>query len=73
MEMHLCSTRAQTVRIPAIGLSVSFAAGETIHTENSYKFTQESIANLLRSAGFRTVETWTDEQNWFAVTLAAVS
>lgn len=73
MEMHLCSTRAQTVRIPALGLSVAFAAGETIHTENSYKFTPASIANLLQASGFRTVETWTDEQNWFAVTLAAVA
>ena len=73
MEMHLCSTRAQTVRIPALGLNVAFAAGETIHTENSYKFTPASIAHLMQSAGFRTVETWTDEQNWFAVTLAAVA
>lgn len=72
MEMHLRSTRAQTVRIPALGQSFTFAANETIHTENSYKFTQEAVANLLHSAGFRTVETWTDEQSWFAVTLAAV-
>ena len=73
MEMHLCSTRAQTVRVPALGQSFKFAAGETIHTENSYKFKPESIAHLLQSAGFRTVETWTDEQNWFAVTLAVVA
>jgi L-histidine N-alpha-methyltransferase len=73
MEMHLRSTRAQTVRIPALGRNVAFAAGETIHTENSYKFTPESIAELLQSAGFRAVETWTDEQNWFAVTLATVA
>ena len=73
MEMHLRSTRAQTVRIPALGQSFAFGAGETIHTENSYKFTPQSITALMNSAGFRTVETWTDEQNWFAVTLAAVA
>ena len=54
-------------------LALAFARGETIHTENSYKFTPKSIAHLLQSAGFRTVETWTDEQNWFAVTLATVA
>ena len=73
MEMHLCSTRAQSVRVAALGQSFTFTAGETIHTENSYKFTPASIAELLQSAGFQTVETWTDEQNWFAVTLAAVA
>ena len=72
MEMHLRSTRAQTVRIAGLGQSFAFAAGETIHTENSYKFTPASIAAMLRLAGFRTAETWHDEQNWFAVTLAAV-
>ncbi len=72
MEMHLESTRAQVVRIPSLGLSVSFAAGETIHTENSYKFTPRSIAALLDAAGFRTAETWNDERSWFAVTLAAI-
>jgi L-histidine N-alpha-methyltransferase len=73
MEMHLESLCAQTVRIASIGLSVAFAAGETIHTENSYKFTPASIAALLDAAGFRTVETWQDERGWFAVTLAAVT
>jgi L-histidine Nalpha-methyltransferase len=71
IEMHLESLRAQTVRIGS--LSVSFQVGETIHTENSYKFTLESIAKLLEAAGFSTVQTWRDERGWFAVTLAAVA
>ena len=38
MEMHLVSETKQTVWLPAIDLRVEFAAGETIHTENSYKY-----------------------------------
>lgn len=73
MEMHLQSTADQTVRIPSLDLHIRFAAGETIHTENSYKFTSRSIATLLQSAGFEPVKTWHDERQWFAVTLAAVT
>ena len=73
IEMHLASLQTQTVRVPAAGMQVHFTAGETIHTENSYKFTAESIAALLGSAGFAPRNTWHDEQNWFAVTLAAAT
>ena len=73
VEMHLCSVRPQTVPIPALGLTLSFEAGETIHTENSYKFTSERIDALMRSAGFRIAQTWTDPQAWFAVTVASVA
>jgi len=72
IEMHLRSTARQTVRIPSLNLTVAFNVGETIHTENSYKFTSSSIRNLLTSAGFSLNKTWTDEKNWFAVTLATV-
>ncbi len=71
IEMHLCSTRAQTVKFPNAGLHVSLAAGETIHTENSYKFTSAAIQSLLQQAGFSAVQTWHDANAWFAVTLAA--
>lgn len=73
IEMHLQSIVEQAVQIPAANLRVRFAAGETIHTENSYKFTAQSVAALLHSAGFTPVETWHDERQWFAVTLAAVA
>ena len=73
IEMHLKSTRSQYVRIPALNLSVAFQAGETIHTENSYKFTQDSIAGLLREGGFVVSQTYTDPKNYFAVTLATVA
>ncbi len=72
IEMHLRSTRRQTVRIPALGLTVSFEAGESIHTESSYKFTSASLQHLFESAGFAVTKTWNDERNWFAVTLATV-
>lgn len=70
IEMHLKSSRNQVVRVPAIGLTLSFQAGETIHTENSYKFTRESIAALLQQGGFTSTVTFTDERKYFAVTLA---
>ncbi len=70
IEMHLKSVCRQTVRIPSLHLSVSFEQGETIHTENSYKFTAAFITGLLQASGFAPAKTWTDEKNWFAVTLA---
>ncbi len=73
MEMHLRSTRSQVVRIAALPLEIAFREGETIHTENSYKFTAQSIDDLLASTGFTTATRWHDERNWFAVTLASAS
>ncbi len=70
IEMHLRSTVAQTVRIPVLELRLNFSAGETIHTENSYKFTGAGVAALLAGAGFAPGPVWTDEQGWFGVYLA---
>ncbi len=70
MEMHLVSTRNQRVSIPALDLDVDFAAGESIHTENSYKFTPESATALLASGGFTVTRSWTDSEQWFGVYLA---
>jgi L-histidine N-alpha-methyltransferase len=76
VEMHLRSRISQSVTIPAnsAGLlaTIHFRGGETIHTENSYKFTQERVAELLSSAGFQSTKTFTDKQNLFALTLAKV-
>jgi L-histidine Nalpha-methyltransferase len=49
------------------GRTFEFRAGETIHTENSYKYTVESFRALAESAGWRPVACWTDENDWFAV------
>lgn len=70
IEIHLESVTAQMVTISALELEVRFAAGETIHTENSYKFTAESIAAIVERAGFRMERCWTDERDWFGVYLA---
>jgi len=68
IEMHLEARRALTVRWP--GGERSFAAGERIHTENSYKYTLPRLTALLRAAGYTTVRIYTDERDRFAVALA---
>ena len=65
IEMHLEATAPCTVRWP--GSERSFALGERIHTENSYKYTLDSMTALLKQAGFSQVQHWTDAQNWFGV------
>jgi L-histidine N-alpha-methyltransferase len=70
MEMHLESTRNQCVNIPAAQLSLQFATDETIHTENSYKFSESTLGALLGDAGFTIEQTWTDTRQWYALTLA---
>jgi L-histidine Nalpha-methyltransferase len=70
--MHLESVREQIVRIAAANLDLHFVKSETIHTENSYKFTQETIHRLLDDADFDVEQTWTDVRRWYAVTLARI-
>ncbi len=48
----------------------TFKCGELIHTENSHKYTPESIKNLLTSAGFQSFHVWTDPKNYFALIYA---
>ncbi len=69
IEMHLRSSAAQTVTLPDVG-TIHFRPGETIHTENSYKFTDASIAALLEPSGFRPVHTFNDPESLYALTLA---
>jgi dimethylhistidine N-methyltransferase len=65
IEMHLESLKAQTVTVA--GRAFSFAKGETIHTENSYKYTVDSFRALAADAGWRPVATWTDANDYFAM------
>lgn len=69
IEMHLEAKRAQVLRLPGAALEVPLAAGERIHTENSYKFTLDGAADLARRAGWTLERTWTDDQNWFGLHL----
>ncbi len=68
IEMHLQARRALTVHWR--GGKRAFAAGETIHTENSAKWTPAAFDALLRAAGFGATRIWTDPDGWFAVFLA---
>lgn len=65
IEMHLVSSHAQTVRVA--GRSFAFAAGETIHTENSYKYTIDGFQSLARRAGFEPARVWTDDRRLFSL------
>jgi dimethylhistidine N-methyltransferase len=73
MQMFLESTRRQSVMIDLLDNSFDFAAGERIHTENSYKFTQPMIASVLENGGFELEQMWTDRRNWFGLYLARVA
>jgi dimethylhistidine N-methyltransferase len=65
VEMHLVSTAAQTVRVD--GESFSFAPGEEIHSESSYKYDLEGFAGLAAAAGLAVARVWLDERRWFSV------
>lgn len=65
IEMHLESKRDQTVEIS--GESFHFAAGETIHTESSHKYSPEEFIALAAECGFHTPKMWTDPAGHFAV------
>jgi L-histidine Nalpha-methyltransferase len=69
VEMHLVSRRPQRARIPAAEIEVSFAEGETIWTESSYKYTPEAIVELGRRAGFEQKEQWIEPTTRFSTTL----
>lgn len=70
IEMHLEARHALAVSWP--GGKRPFAAGERIHTENSYKYRLDGFEQVLAQAGFDAVTSWTDEQGWFALCLAIV-
>ncbi|HEX6866734.1 MAG TPA: L-histidine N(alpha)-methyltransferase, partial [Caulobacteraceae bacterium] len=69
IEMHLVSTRDQTVR--AAGKTFAFAEGESVHTENSHKFTPDGFSWLAAQAGWRTLKLWTSPEPAFAVFMLA--
>jgi L-histidine Nalpha-methyltransferase len=69
IEMHLVSRVAQKLDIRAIDREISFAAGETIWTEGSYKFRREEILEIAAGAGFEAQHQWIDQEWPFAETL----
>jgi dimethylhistidine N-methyltransferase len=73
IEMHLVSTMDQIVNISdsknsgAASKNITFQAGESIHTENSYKYSKQSFTDLVEGAGFEVREFWTDDKNYFGM------
>ena len=65
IEMHLASLKRQKVKVA--GETVDFRAGETIHTENSYKYSGASLGALARGAGWLPAGVWTDERDYFSI------
>lgn len=70
IEMHLVSLAEQTVTVA--GRQFHFAEGETIHTENSHKYTLERFRGMADRAGFETIDVWTDRNAWFSLHLLRV-
>jgi len=65
IEMHLASRKRQKVKV--LGETVDFRAGETIHTENSYKYSVESLSALARGVGWLPAAAWSDPDNYFSI------
>jgi len=70
VESFLRSTDEQTVTVA--GELFSFSAGETIHTEYSFKYTLDEFAELMGEAGFSVEEVWTDDRSYFSVQYCTV-
>ena len=73
IEMHLESTQKQHVSIEHADLEVHLMRRETIHTENSYKFTDEGIRTLLGDVGFGITGAWKDCRGWYTLTLGCLA
>ena len=67
VEMHLVSLREQAVHVPGSGVVARFGEGESIHTENSHKYTVEALGDLAARSGFVEEAAWTDRQGFFRV------
>jgi len=69
IEMHLESKLDQKVRIGAIGKEFHFKEGETIHTENSYKYSKNRLYGLVKNAGLQVIANFTDPKNQYSLIL----
>ena len=68
VEMHLISTRDQSYNVG--GITIRFREGESIHTENSYKFSISELEAMLREAGFSETSVWKDSRDLYALITA---
>jgi len=69
IEMHLVSKENQSISIEALNTKIFFNKDETIHTENSHKFTPKMILSYANDADLDVVQTWTDPMDYFALCL----
>jgi dimethylhistidine N-methyltransferase len=67
IEMHLVSRQDQVVHVA--GRPISFGASESIHTENSYKFTPDMIESIASAAGWAPRRRWMDQRSYFGIFL----
>jgi dimethylhistidine N-methyltransferase len=65
IEMHLVSRSDQVVHL--CGHAIEVAEGDSVHTENSYKYTVAGFQRLARSAGFEPEAVWVDARRWFSL------
>ncbi|MES2220270.1 MAG: L-histidine N(alpha)-methyltransferase [Acidobacteriota bacterium] len=72
IEMHLDSRCNQMVHVELLHRNFGFKRGESIHTENSYKFTPEQVEDLLQKSGYVLEQSWYDDKKWFGVHLARI-
>ncbi len=73
IEMYLKSLCEQTIIISNPGIRLHLKQGEVIHTENSYKYTQQQIQKMFSDAGFDLQKIWTDKYEYYTIVLAGVS
>ena len=73
IEIRLYTDRAHSVRIADLDMTVDFAKGEPIWTENSHKFTKESATAILESSGMAMEAWYTDEREYFGLALATAA
>jgi dimethylhistidine N-methyltransferase len=71
VEMYIDSVRGQCVRIEQLRLDVPFAAGEAVHTENSYKYSRDEIEAVAAAAGLELRRQWLDARGRFSTNLFA--
>lgn len=69
VEMHLLSRGNQTVKVSGINLEVEFEAGESIHTENSYKYSVDDLRHLATATGFDLDRSWFDGNSRFSLNM----
>jgi L-histidine Nalpha-methyltransferase len=69
MEMHLLSKSDQQINIRSLNETFSFKQNETIHTENSYKYTLRQISDLANESGFKVEKNFVDKKKWYDLAL----